>query len=229
MREVQDIRIRLAQVAGPFHFGRTSPPLLVVSRPVHRTPCTRPAHSWWSRPRAPPGQPPRVRSAPGRRAASTHPASGRVPPAQRHDECGGPRRFGPRRRGPGAPAAYVTPRQERRNDAAHRRAAGPRSKKDAVWRRGPAAPAIFPKARAPARPHEYDAEVVVRAEEAAAEAEEQTHEKARHGRRAAEFAEEARTNSDDLAGVDLGSAARRAEAAKSCAKKARETESEEIE
>ena len=71
MREVQDIRIRLAQVAGPFHFGRTSPPLLVVSRPVHRTPCTRPAHSWWSRPRAPPGQPPRVRSAPGRRAAST--------------------------------------------------------------------------------------------------------------------------------------------------------------
>ena len=71
MREVQDIRIRLAQVAGPFHFGRTSPPLLVVSRPVHRTPCTRPAHSWRSRPRAPPGQPPRVRSAPGRRAAST--------------------------------------------------------------------------------------------------------------------------------------------------------------
>ena len=71
MREVQDIRIRLAQVAGPFHFGRTSPPLLVVSRPVHRTPCTRPAHSWSSRPHAPPGQPPRVRSAPGRRAAST--------------------------------------------------------------------------------------------------------------------------------------------------------------
>ena len=71
MREVQDIRIRLAQVAGPFHFGRTSPPLLVVSRPVHRTPCTRPAHSWWSRPPAPPGQPPRRPERPGRRAAST--------------------------------------------------------------------------------------------------------------------------------------------------------------
>ena len=172
MREVQDIRIRLAQVAGPFHFGRTSPPLLVVSRPVHRTPCTRPAHSWWSRPPAPPGQPPRRPERPGRRAASTHPASGRVPPAQRHDECGGPRRFGPRRRGPGAPAAArpVAPRQERQNVPAHRRAAGPRPAADAVWRRGAAAPAVA-EARAPARPHEYDSEMEFREEEAAAEAE----------------------------------------------------------
>ena len=171
MREVQDIRIRLAQVAGPFHFGRTSPPLLVVSRPVHRTPCTRPAHSWWSRPPAPPGQPPRRPERPGRRAASTHPASGRVPPAQRHDECGGPRRFGPRRRGAGAPAPYVAPRQERQNVPTHRRAAGFRTKKDALRGRGPAAPAIFPKARAPARPHEYYSEVEFGPEEAAAEAE----------------------------------------------------------
>ena len=170
MREVQDIRIRLAQVAGPFHFGRTSPPLLVVSRPVHRTPCTRPAHSWWSRPRAPPGQPPRRPERPGRRAASTHPASGRVPPAQRHDECGGPRRFGPRRRGAGAPAPCVAPRQARTHGVAHRRAAGFRTKTHTLRRRGPAAPAVA-EARAPARPHEYDAEVVVRAEEAAAEAE----------------------------------------------------------
>ena len=86
MREVQDIRIRLAQVAGPFHFGRTSPPLLVVSRPVHRTPCTRPAHSWWSRPRAPPGQPPRPAcrqhsvgsSTPCVRPRAANPASRRV-------------------------------------------------------------------------------------------------------------------------------------------------------
>ena len=99
--------------------------------------------------------------------------SGRVPPAQRHDECGGPRRFGPRRRGPGAPAAArpVAPRQERQNVAAHRRAAGPGPAADAVWCGGPAAAALVAEARAPARPHEYYSEVEFGPEEAAAEAE----------------------------------------------------------
>ena len=173
-------------------------------RPVNITPCTRPAHSWWSRPRAPPGQPPR-------------PAC-RQP--QRQDECGSAPRRRPRRRGPGAPAARpVAPGDAESDGAAHRRAAGPRSAADVVWCGGAAAAALA-EARAPARPHEYYSEMEFREEEAAAEAEEQTHEKARHRRRAAEFEEAARKNSDDLAGVDAGSAARRAEAAKSCAKKA---------
>jgi hypothetical protein len=66
-------------------------------------------------------------------------------------------------------------------------------------------------------------------EEAAAEAEEQTNQKARHGRRAAEFAEAARKDSDDLAGVDLGSATFGNEAAESCTEEKSETEGPEIE
>ena len=181
-------------------------------RPVNITPCTRPAHRWWSRPRAPPGQPPR-------------PAC-RQP--QRQDECGSAPRRRPGRRGAGAPAARpVAPGDAESDGPAHRRAAGPGPAADAFWCGGAAAAALVAEARAPARPHEYYSEMEFREEEAAAEAEAQTHEKARHRRGAAEFEEEARKNSDDLAGVDAGSAARRAEAAKSCAKKASETEGEE--
>ena len=114
-------------------------------------------------------------STPGAASAAgvppAHCTSGRVPPAQRHDECGGPRRFGPRRRGAGAPAPCVAPRQARTHGVAHRRAAGPGPAADAVWCGGPAAAAVITKARAPARPHEYYSEVVVGEEEAAAEAE----------------------------------------------------------
>ena len=108
MREVQDIRIRLAQVAGPFHFGRTSPPLLVVSRPVHRTPCTRPAHSWSSRPHAPPGQPPRP-------AWSQHSVGSSTP-------CVRPRAAGPasRRVRRSAPIRASTARPWRSSCAARR-------------------------------------------------------------------------------------------------------------
>ena len=108
MREVQDIRIRLAQVAGPFHFGRTSPPLLVVSRPVHRTPCPRPVQSWWSRPRAPPGQPPRP-------AWSQHSVGSSTP-------CVRPRAAGPasRRVRRSAPIRASTARPWRTSCAARR-------------------------------------------------------------------------------------------------------------
>ena len=116
-------------------------------RPVNITPCTRPTHSWWSRPRAPQGQPPR-------------PAC-RQP--QRQDECGSAPRRRPRRRGAGAPAARpVAPGDAESDGAAHRRAAGPGPAADAVRGGGAAAAALITKARAPARPHEYYSEVELR-------------------------------------------------------------------
>ena len=116
-------------------------------RPVNITPCTRPAHRWWSRPRAPQGQPPR-------------PAC-RQP--QRQDECGSAPRRRPGRRGAGAPAAArpVAPGDAESDGAAHRRAAGPGPAADALRRRGAAAAALA-EARAPARPHEYYSEMEFR-------------------------------------------------------------------